>query len=178
MSTSASTAAVASAAATPAAAAAAGTTTTGVCYTAALVGANEVQARLAAELRDKGLTIFRFVRVAADYYDRPLEWRRDAVGAPSVHHLCKAIVMENTRAHPDVTGVDASGVNSKYYCVIVQVFWVFFVVVFLAHVRFSWPPFKPTQKQTKPKVHCAAARREAQGAPAPPQRPRLRQAVL
>ena len=42
----------------------------------------------------------RFVRVPGNYYERPLEWRRDALEAASVHHLCKSIVLENTRAHP------------------------------------------------------------------------------
>jgi len=31
----------------------------------------------------------RFVRVPGNYYERPLEWRRDALEAASVHHLCK-----------------------------------------------------------------------------------------
>jgi len=41
------------------------------------------------------------------------------LNAFSVDHLCKTIVMENTRAHPDVDGYKDRN-NSKYYAVIVQ----------------------------------------------------------
>ncbi|GLI67325.1 hypothetical protein VaNZ11_011512 [Volvox africanus] len=81
--------------------------------------ASPTQQRLEQELLDRGLSSFRFVRVPAEYYDRPLEFRRDCLGAASVNHLCKSIVMENTRAHESVTGWEDPR-NSKYYCVIVQ----------------------------------------------------------
>lgn len=45
----------------------------------------------------------RFVRVPGDYYDQSLEVRRECLSAASVDHLCKSIVMENTRAHESVT---------------------------------------------------------------------------
>ena len=44
-----------------------------------------------------------------------LEFRRKCLEAESVQHLCKSIVMENTKLSEPVAGV------SKYYCVIVQV---------------------------------------------------------
>lgn len=57
---------------------------------AALAGdGSPVQHRLARELCERRVPGFRFVRVPSDYYDRPLEWRRDVLGAASVHHLCK-----------------------------------------------------------------------------------------
>jgi hypothetical protein len=62
----------------------------------------------------------RFVRAPPEYYDRPLEFRRDILQAASTHHLCKSIIMENTRAHPSVQGCEDPN-NSKYYLVIVQV---------------------------------------------------------
>ncbi len=62
----------------------------------------------------------RFVCVPEDYYDQPLEFRRDCLAAASVDHLCKSIIMENTKAHPSVKGWE-DPLNSKYYVVILQV---------------------------------------------------------
>lgn len=81
--------------------------------------ASPVQKRLTAELVEKGFTQFKFVRVPADYYDRPLEYRQECLAAHSIEHLCKSIIMENTKAHPSVDGW-ADPLNSKYYVVIVQ----------------------------------------------------------
>lgn len=55
-----------------------------------------------------------------DYYEQPLEFRRACLQAASIDHLCKSIIMENTRAHPSVQGWQDPN-NSKYYVVIVQV---------------------------------------------------------
>ena len=44
-----------------------------------------------------------------------LEFRRACIGAESKQHLCKSIIMENTKLAEPHPGV------SKYYCVIVQV---------------------------------------------------------
>lgn len=52
--------------------------------------------RLSALCDEAGFTKSRFYRVASDYYDWPLEQRRDVLGAPSVVHLCKSVVMSNT----------------------------------------------------------------------------------
>lgn len=51
------------------------------------------EARLSAILKANGVNDFSFKRVASDYYDWPLEARRDALSAASVHHLCKSIVL-------------------------------------------------------------------------------------
>ena len=48
-----------------------------------------------------GLTQFQFSQVRSDYYELPLEERRAVLNAPSVDHLCKTIVMENTKCHSD-----------------------------------------------------------------------------
>eukprot|EP00884_Botryococcus_braunii_P021996 jgi/Botrbrau1/8480/Bobra.0237s0096.1 len=80
---------------------------------------SQTQIILTEELKERGLSDFKFCRVPADYYERDLEYRRQCLNAPSVDHLCKTIVFENTRAHPSVAGCENPS-NSKYYCVIVQ----------------------------------------------------------
>lgn len=76
-------------------------------------------ARLSSILRCNGVRDFQFKRVPSDYYDRPLEARRDILGAASVEHLCKSIVLVNTQAQTDVTDCSNRS-NSKYYVVVVQ----------------------------------------------------------
>ena len=41
------------------------------------------------------------------------------VGAAITSHLCKSMIMENTRAHPSVDGW-SNPLNSKFYVVIIQ----------------------------------------------------------
>ena len=53
----------------------------------------DVEARLSNILRSNSVNDFFFKRVPSDYYDWPLESRRDVLGAASVHHLCKSIVL-------------------------------------------------------------------------------------
>ncbi|KAG8374748.1 hypothetical protein BUALT_Bualt10G0028100 [Buddleja alternifolia] len=82
---------------------------------------SSTEGRLSAILRSNAAAVrdFSFKRVPADYYDWPLEARRDILGAASIHHLCKSIVLVNTQAPPSVT--DCRDRNySKYYIVIVQ----------------------------------------------------------
>ncbi|KAH6828194.1 YbaK/aminoacyl-tRNA synthetase-associated domain-containing protein [Perilla frutescens var. hirtella] len=75
--------------------------------------------RLSAILRAKSVRDFSFKRVSSDYYDWTLEARRDVLGAASIHHLCKSIVLVNTQAPSNV--IDCSNRNySKYYVVVVQ----------------------------------------------------------
>ncbi|GMH41815.1 hypothetical protein BSKO_09725 [Bryopsis sp. KO-2023] len=89
-------------------------------YTAsARTGLSENELRLTEVLKSKGFSAFRFVRVVGDYYEMPLEFRMKSVGAPSISHLCKSMVMVNTKAPSDV--VDCSDrKNSKYYLVVLQ----------------------------------------------------------
>lgn len=58
-----------------------------------------------------------FAVVPEDYYEWELEARRELLGAPTVHHLVKTIVMTNTKAgHDDIS----DPLFSKHYMVIVQ----------------------------------------------------------
>lgn len=79
----------------------------------------DTEARLSAILRTNGVSDFEFKKVPSDYYDWPLESRRDALGAASVEHLCKSIVLVNTQAQADVVDCTDRN-NSKYYVVVVQ----------------------------------------------------------
>ncbi|CAA0842310.1 YbaK/aminoacyl-tRNA synthetase-associated domain [Striga hermonthica] len=82
-------------------------------------GLTTTEGRLSAILAANAVQGFSFKRVPSDYYDWTLEARRDVLGAASIHHLCKSIVLVNTQAPPDVT--DCSNRNySKYYVVVVQ----------------------------------------------------------
>ncbi|XP_009795297.1 uncharacterized protein [Nicotiana sylvestris] len=75
--------------------------------------------RLSGILRANGVVDFSFKRVPSDYYDWPLESRRDIVSAASIQHLCKSIVLVNTQAASNI--IDCSDRNnSKYYVVVVQ----------------------------------------------------------
>ncbi|KAF2299025.1 hypothetical protein GH714_030065 [Hevea brasiliensis] len=86
------------------------------CRTAA---GDDTEACLTAILRSNGVHDFSFKRVPSDYYDWSLEARRDILGAASVDHLCKSIVLVNTQAPSDI--IDCSDFkNSKYYIVVVQ----------------------------------------------------------
>lgn len=79
----------------------------------------DTEARLSNILRSNGVNDFQFTKVPSDYYDWPLESRRDVLAAASIHHLCKSIVLVNTQAQSSV--VDCSDRNnSKYYVVVVQ----------------------------------------------------------
>nr|XP_009795304.1 PREDICTED: uncharacterized protein LOC104242026 isoform X9 [Nicotiana sylvestris] len=53
--------------------------------------------RLSGILRANGVVDFSFKRVPSDYYDWPLESRRDIVSAASIQHLCKSIVLYAAR---------------------------------------------------------------------------------
>ena len=54
---------------------------------------SQTVSRLSAILRSGGVKDFSFKRVAPDYYDWPLESRRDVLGASSADHLGKSIVL-------------------------------------------------------------------------------------
>jgi prolyl-tRNA editing enzyme YbaK/EbsC (Cys-tRNA(Pro) deacylase) len=56
----------------------------------------EVHARLHKFCEDAGLQTWRFRRVSGEYYSWSLEQRRAALGAASVDHLTKSLILRNT----------------------------------------------------------------------------------
>ncbi|KAL6550181.1 hypothetical protein OROMI_020669 [Orobanche minor] len=56
-------------------------------------GSTTTEDRLSSILRVNAVRDFSFKRVPFDYYDWSLEARRDILGAASVRHLCKSIVL-------------------------------------------------------------------------------------
>ncbi|KAF5478476.1 hypothetical protein F2P56_005034 [Juglans regia] len=57
----------------------------------------DTQARLSSILRAHSVNDFSFKKVPSDYYDWPLESRRDALAASTIQHLCKSIVLYTAR---------------------------------------------------------------------------------
>ncbi|XP_016551622.2 uncharacterized protein LOC107851195 [Capsicum annuum] len=86
---------------------------------AAATAGTATEDRLSSILLGNGVRDFRFKRVDSDYYDWSLEARRDVLGAASIHHLCKSIVLVNTQAPSNITDCSDRS-NSKYYVVVVQ----------------------------------------------------------
>lgn len=64
-----------------------------------------------------GFTQTQFKRCPDDYYDWKLEQRRAFLGAPSIAHLTKSIVFENTRFSGEEDSSDA--LRSRYLCCVV-----------------------------------------------------------
>ncbi|CAO3649952.1 unnamed protein product [Cunninghamella blakesleeana] len=61
--------------------------------------------------------ISRFIQVEPDYYDWEIQQRAFRVNAPSRAHMCKSLVMENTRCtHHDYS----DPLYSRYYCIITR----------------------------------------------------------
>jgi hypothetical protein len=78
---------------------------------------NDNERRLRTLARDTGLTSSVFFRAPSCYYERPIEWRRELLNAPSIHYLCKSMVMHNSKCtHEQYTDRR----DSKYYLVVVQ----------------------------------------------------------
>ncbi len=70
--------------------------------------------RLRGIAKQMGLRSAEFYWVPSEYYDRPLSWRRDQLGAPSMQHIVKSVLLKNT--HWKDTG-DAIH-NSEFYLVL------------------------------------------------------------
>ena len=88
---------------------------------ASVAAMDDARFRITKYVRSKlgDRTTLRFVRVPTTYYDHDLAWRARITKAPSEMHIAKTIVMENTRAPPEVK--DCSNPKlSKYYAVMVQ----------------------------------------------------------
>ncbi|KAI7899908.1 uncharacterized protein BX663DRAFT_545376 [Cokeromyces recurvatus] len=59
----------------------------------------------------------QIIPVESDYYDWELQQRAFRVNAPSKEHMCKSVILENTRCtHEDIS----DPLYSRYYCVITQ----------------------------------------------------------
>lgn len=74
-------------------------------------------AHLRRHCLERGLHSATFQWVPSNYYQENLQWRRDALHAPSIQHLCKTILMENTHCTRDDC---AERNNSRYYLVVYQ----------------------------------------------------------
>ena len=74
-------------------------------------------ARLRVLSKELRLYSAQFAWVPSDYYNQKLEWRKGVLAAPSVNHLCKAIVLENTHC---VNSDCADPRNSRYYVAVFQ----------------------------------------------------------
>lgn len=72
-------------------------------------------ARLRRHCLDIGLHSAVFKWVPSDYYQHNLQWRRDILGAPTIQHLCKTIVLENTHCVHDDCHVRE---NSRFYMIV------------------------------------------------------------
>lgn len=77
---------------------------------------NEKRARSIAA-QHPNLASSVFYRCPADYYDWHITKRRDLLGAPSIHYLCKSLIMHNSKCDHESYN---SKINSKYYCCVVQ----------------------------------------------------------
>ncbi|KAJ3313330.1 Lysophospholipase D gdpd1 [Boothiomyces sp. JEL0838] len=65
--------------------------------------------------------VSNFYSVESDYYEWPLEQRKERLEAPSVDHLCKSLLFENTRWRPkDGQDNELDHSHPKYILVVVQ----------------------------------------------------------
>ena len=56
------------------------------------------------------------IRVEPTYYNLTLEQRRQILKAPTVHYLCKSLIMENTAFQAE----SESPYYQRYYCIVIQ----------------------------------------------------------
>ena len=78
---------------------------------------NDNERRLRGLAREQGITSAVFFRAPSNYYSLTLKERATMLNAPSIHYLCKTMVMQNTKC-PHEEYSDPK--NSRYYMVIVQ----------------------------------------------------------
>jgi prolyl-tRNA editing enzyme YbaK/EbsC (Cys-tRNA(Pro) deacylase) len=78
-------------------------------------GEDESVGRLREIAKKMNLRSVKFKWVPSNYYQQPLTWRRDQLGAPTMTHLCKSIVLENTHC---VNEDCSDRNNSRYYVVV------------------------------------------------------------
>ncbi|KEP60699.1 UNVERIFIED_CONTAM: YbaK/proline-tRNA ligase associated domain-containing protein [Hammondia hammondi] len=85
------------------------------CSTASSACSEPMEERMRAFLERHNVSDYALVRVSPSYYDLTLQERVNLLKSPSTFHLCKTVVMENTRH----VGVNDK-LNSKYYLIVVQ----------------------------------------------------------
>lgn len=76
----------------------------------------ECQKRLRESCSSIGLTRWRFRRAPEGYYEWSLEQRKNFLLAHTTSHLCKTMLLVNTRCEHDSC---ADRLNSKYYLIVV-----------------------------------------------------------
>ncbi|KAI8078650.1 uncharacterized protein BX664DRAFT_342401 [Halteromyces radiatus] len=83
-----------------------------------LANAPDVVKQVEQGLRSLGLFhISRFIPVESDYYDWEIQQRAFRVKAPSRSHMCKSLIMENTRCtHTEIS----DPLYSRFYCIITR----------------------------------------------------------
>lgn len=57
---------------------------------------SDVEIALWTYFREHQITSAQLIRAPSNYYDLLLEERRDILHAPSIAHLCKTLIIENT----------------------------------------------------------------------------------
>ena len=76
--------------------------------------------RLTECCAERSITRFRFQRVRPDYYDLSLEERQALLGLPSIVHLCKSVVMVNSRWEAADSAGRLYAANPQFVIVIVS----------------------------------------------------------
>lgn len=81
----------------------------------AVKGEDEAVGRLRQIAKKMDLRSAKFKWVPSNYYQQPLTWRRDQLEAPTMTHICKSIVLENTHC---INEDCCDRNNSRYYIVV------------------------------------------------------------
>ena len=79
------------------------------------------QQAIARELDSKRILSYDFHQAPTDYYELSLEQRRQCLGAPTTEHLCKTLVMRNTKHRVTLPSGNRECFNPEFFCVVVQV---------------------------------------------------------
>ena len=79
------------------------------------------QQAVARELDSKRILSYGFHQAPTAYYELSLEERRRWLGAPTTEHLCKTLVMRNTKHRLTSPSGNRECFNPEFFCVVVQV---------------------------------------------------------
>ena len=86
---------------------------------------NDTISKIVNELNNKELNSYRLIRAPSDYYQKPLEYRRQCLNAPDVKYLCKSLLMKNTKA----TVNDCSDPTNSLYYIVIFVKYIYSIIV-------------------------------------------------